>query len=51
MDWTHFDVEQFSMGVDVEMKHVLVDLHTKVTNVAAPTTDKIALVTHDESPD
>ena len=32
LDWSLFDVEQFRMGMDVELEHGLVDPHTNVTN-------------------
>lgn len=28
IDWSKFDVEQFRMGLDVELEHDLRDLHT-----------------------
>ena len=42
-DWTRFDVEQFRMGMDVELEHGLVDPHTNVTNDDPVITGKIAL--------
>jgi len=32
IDWSKFDVEQYRMGLDVELEHGLVDPHTNVTN-------------------
>lgn len=32
IDWSKFDVEQYRMGLDVELEHGLVDTHTNVTN-------------------
>lgn len=43
IDWSHFDVEQFRMGLDVELEHGLVDPSTNVTSDDAILTGKIAL--------
>lgn len=43
IDWSKFDVEQFRMGMDVELEHGLVDPHTNVTNDDPLMTGKIAL--------
>jgi len=43
IDWKKFDVEQFRMGMDVELEHGLVDPHTNVTNDDPLVTGKIAL--------
>ncbi len=43
IDWSRFDVEQFRMGMDVELEHGLVDPATNVTNDDALMTGKIAL--------
>ncbi len=43
IDWSEFDVEQFRMGLDVELEHGLVDPHTNVTNDDPIMTGKIAL--------
>jgi hypothetical protein len=43
IDWTKFDVEQFKMGMDVELEHGKVDPSTNVTNDSPITTGKIAL--------
>ena len=43
IDWSQFDVEQFRMGLDVELEHGLVDPHTNVTNDDPIMTGKIAL--------
>jgi len=43
IDWSQFDVEQFRMGLDVELEHGLVDPHTNVTNNDPIMTGKIAL--------
>jgi len=42
-DWSRFDVEQFRMGLDVELEHGLIDPHTNVTNDDPIMTGKIAL--------
>ena len=43
IDWSKFDVEQYRMGLDVELEHGLVDPHTNVTNDDPTITGKIAL--------
>lgn len=43
IDWSKYDVEQFRMGMDVELEHGLVDPHTNVTNDDPVITGKIAL--------
>lgn len=43
IDWSRFDVEQFRMGMDVELEHGLVDPHTNVTSDDPIMTGKIAL--------
>lgn len=43
VDWSKFDVEQFRMGLDVELEHGLRDPHTNVTSDDPATTGKIAL--------
>lgn len=43
IDWSRFDVEQFRMGLDVELEHGLVDPHTNVTDDDPIMTGKIAL--------
>jgi len=43
IDWTKFDVEQFRMGLDVELEHGTVNAHTNVTNDDPIMTGKIAL--------
>ena len=49
--WKRFDVEQFRMGLDVELEHGLVDAHTNVTNDDPIMTGKIALAHLNEFPD
>ena len=51
VDWTKFDVEQFRMGVDVELEHGLRDPATDVTNNDPLLTGKIALAHLNEYPD
>jgi len=43
IDWAKFDVEQFRMGMDVELEHGVVDAATNVTNDDPLMTGKIAL--------
>ena len=43
VDWSKFDVEQFRMGMDVELEHGLIDPQTNVTNDDPLMTGKIAL--------
>lgn len=43
IDWSKFDVEQFRMGMDVELEHGLQDPNTDVTNDDPLITGKIAL--------
>ena len=51
IDWSRFDVEQYRMGLDVELEHGLVDPHTNVTNDDSIMTGKIALAHLNEFPD
>lgn len=51
IDWSKFDVEQYRMGMDVELEHGTRDPHTNVTNDDALTTGKIALAHLNEFPD
>jgi hypothetical protein len=50
-DWSKFDVEQFRMGMDVELEHGKRDAHTNVTNDDIIMTGKIALAHLNEFPD
>ncbi len=50
MDWSKYDVEQYRMGLDVELEHGLVDPHTNVTNDNPIMTGKIALAHLNEFP-
>lgn len=49
--WSKFDVEQFRMGMDVELEHGTVDPMTNVTNDDPLSTGKIALAHLNELPD
>ncbi|MBM3704891.1 MAG: hypothetical protein FJW66_00055 [Actinobacteria bacterium] len=51
IDWSKFDVEQFRMGMDVELEHGKVDPETNVTNDDPLLTGKIALAHLNEFPD
>ncbi|MBU2580013.1 hypothetical protein KKF19_03620 [Patescibacteria group bacterium] len=51
IDWSKFDLEQFRMGMDVELEHGLVSPATNVTNDDAIMTGKIALAHLNEFPD
>jgi hypothetical protein len=51
IDWSDFDVEQFRMGLDVELEHGMTDPDTDVTGDDAITTGKIALAHLNEFPD
>ncbi|PKN87719.1 MAG: hypothetical protein CVU51_05225 [Deltaproteobacteria bacterium HGW-Deltaproteobacteria-1] len=43
IDWSHFDVGQFRMGLDVELEHGWIDPSTDVTRDDPILTGKIAL--------
>ena len=49
--WDKFDVEQFRMGMDVELEHGLCDPGTNVTDDDSLITGKIALAHLNEFPD
>ena len=53
IDWATapFDVDQFRMGMDVELEHGVHDLQTNVTDSDPTTTAKIALAHLKEFPD
>ena len=51
VDWKRFDIEQFRMGMDVELEHGSRDPLTNVTNDDLLTTAKIALAHLNEFPD
>jgi hypothetical protein len=43
VDWSRFDVEQYRIGLDVELEHGTIDPNTNVTNDDPIMTGKIAL--------
>jgi len=49
--WNKFDVEQFRMGMDVELEHGKINKLTNVTNNDPLLTGKIALAHLNEFPD
>jgi len=51
IDWSKYNVEQFRMGMDVELEHGTVNSITNVTNNDPLTTGKIALAHLNEFPD
>ncbi len=51
IDWSKFDVEQFRMGLNVELEHGRQDPATDVTGDDPMTTGKIALAHLNEFPD
>jgi len=51
INWSKFDVEQFRMGMDVELEHGLIVSHTNVTGNDPLVTGKIALAHLTEYPD
>jgi hypothetical protein len=51
IDWIRFDVEQFRMGLDVELEHGKRDSSTNVTQDDEILTGKIALAHLNEFPD
>ncbi|MBZ9569402.1 hypothetical protein KJA16_00585 [Patescibacteria group bacterium] len=51
IDWSKFDVEQFRMGMDVELEHGTCDPNTNVTDDDPLMTGKIALAHLNEFPD
>ena len=51
IDWSKFDVDQFRIGLDIELEHGLVDPKTNVTNDDEIMTGKIALAHLNEFPD
>lgn len=51
IDWSEFDVEQFKMGLDVELEHGKRNSKTNVTNDDPILTGKIALAHLNEFPD
>lgn len=51
IEWDRFDVEQFRMGLDVELEHGTQDPTTDVTRDDSMITGKIALAHLNEFPD
>jgi hypothetical protein len=51
IDWKRFDVEQFRMGLEVELEHGLHNPTTDVTHNDPVMTGKIALAHLNEFPD
>jgi len=51
IDWSQFNVEQFRMGIEVELEHGRRDPDTNVTNDDTLLTGKIALAHLREFPD
>ena len=51
VDWSNFDVEQFRMGLDVELEHGKISPATNVTDDDPIMTGKIALAHLNEFPD
>jgi hypothetical protein len=51
INWNKFDVEQFRMGLDVELEHGKRDPNTNVTQDDEVPTGKIALAHLNEFPD
>ena len=51
INWNKFDVEQYRMGMDVELEHGRRDPETNVTDDDPLTTGKIALAHLNEFPD
>lgn len=51
VDWSKFGIEQFRMGLDVELEHGIRNEHTDVTHDDEIMTGKIALAHLNEFPD
>jgi len=51
LDWSKFDVDQFWMGLEVELEHGVRDPETNVTGDDPILTGKIALAHLNEFPD
>ena len=51
INWSKFDIEQFRMGMDVELEHGISDQQTNVTDNDPLVTGKIALAHLTEFPD
>lgn len=51
IDWQEYDIEQFRIGLEVELEHGLIDPVTNITNDDLTMTAKIALAHLKEIPD
>ena len=51
IDWTKFDIEQFRIGMGIELEHGTIDSNTNVSNDDILITGKIALAHLNEFPD
>ena len=51
IDWHKYDIEQFRMGLEVELEHGMIDPVTNVTGDDLTMTAKIALAHLKEIPD
>ncbi|MEK7555211.1 MAG: DUF5661 family protein [Patescibacteria group bacterium] len=51
INWSKYDVEQFRMGLDIELEHGTISPATNVTNDDPILTGKIALAHLNEFPD
>jgi hypothetical protein len=51
INWSKFNIEQFRMGMVVELEHGTRDMHTNVTDNVPLVTGKIALAHLAEYPD
>lgn len=51
INWQDFDVEQFQMGLNVELEHGAVNAITNVTDDSPVLTGKVALAHLNEIPD
>jgi hypothetical protein len=51
IDWIEFEVDQFRMGLEVELEHGTIDPNTNVTNDDPVLTGKIASAHINEFPD
>ncbi|MDA3837123.1 MAG: hypothetical protein PF542_05875 [Nanoarchaeota archaeon] len=51
VDWTKFDIEQFRIGMSVELEHGRINMSTNVTGDHPFLTAKIALAHLNEFPD
>lgn len=51
INWSKFNIEQFRLGMDVELEHGTIDSHTNVTDNDPLVTGKIAFAHLSEYPD